>query len=59
MSFHPAGVPHGPQPGAYEASIGTVEAHETAVMLDTFDPLKLTSWARSVEAQEYDDSWKI
>ena len=58
VSFHPAGVPHGPQPGAYEASIGTVEAHETAVMLDTFDPLKLTSWARSVEAQEYDDSWK-
>ena len=59
VSFHPAGVPHGPQPGAYEASIGTVEAHETAVMLDTFDPLKLTSWARSVEAQEYDDSWKV
>ena len=35
MSYHPAGVPHGPHPGSYEASIGTKETNELAVMIDT------------------------
>jgi homogentisate 1,2-dioxygenase len=39
ISHHPAGIPHGPHPGAYEASLGTRETSELAVMLDTFRPL--------------------
>lgn len=57
ISFHPAGVPHGPHPGAYEASIGVPETHETAVMIDTFDPLCITPQGFGLEAPEYDESW--
>ena len=32
------GVPHGPHPGAYEASIGTTTTDELAVMLDCYQP---------------------
>ena len=58
VSFHPAGVPHGPHPGAYEASVGVREVSETAVMIDTFEPLRMTQQARDIEAPDYDDSWK-
>lgn len=57
ISFHPAGVPHGPHPGAYEGSIGVREVHETAVMIDTFDPLRITPQGMGLEAPEYDESW--
>ena len=42
IALHPAGLPHGPHPGAYERSIGKKETLELAVMVDTFKPLKLT-----------------
>jgi homogentisate 1,2-dioxygenase len=38
-------LPHGPQPGLAEKSIGIHETHELAVMCDTFYPLKLTKFA--------------
>ncbi len=57
FSLHPAGIPHGPHPGAYERSIGTTETGETAVMIDTFDPLKLTAEALALDMAGYDDSW--
>ncbi|MEZ4464902.1 MAG: homogentisate 1,2-dioxygenase [bacterium] len=57
VSFHPAGVPHGPHPGAYEASIGVRQTSETAVMIDTFEPLRITAAGRALEAPDYDDSW--
>lgn len=57
ISFHPAGVPHGPHPGAYEASIGVPKTHETAVMIDTFDPLRITPQGFGLEAPDYDESW--
>ena len=50
ISHHPAGIPHGPQPGAYEGSIGKTQTDELAVMLDTFKPLGLTADARTIEA---------
>ena len=34
----PAGIPHGPHPGAYEGSIGAKRTDELAVMLDTTRP---------------------
>ena len=39
ITLHPSGLPHGPQPGLAEKSIGTHETHELAVMCDTFHPL--------------------
>ena len=57
ISFHPAGVPHGPHPGAYEGSVGVREVHETAVMIDTFEPLRMTAGAESIEVPPYDESW--
>ncbi len=41
ISLHPGGHAHGPQPGAYERSIGIEAFDETAVMVDTFRPLDL------------------
>ena len=43
MTLHPSGIPHGPQPGLAERSIGMTETHELAVMCDTFHPLRLTT----------------
>jgi homogentisate 1,2-dioxygenase len=57
VSLHPAGVPHGPHPGAYEGSIGTRVTDELAVMMDTFAPLRLTQQALALESTGYHDSW--
>ena len=58
LSLHPAGVPHGPHPGAYEGSIGTRSTDELAVMMDTFLPLRLTPEALALEDPAYHDSWR-
>lgn len=58
ISLHPAGVAHGPHPGAYEKSIGTTRTDELAVMMDTFDPLLPTAQAQNLESAGYHDSWK-
>ena len=57
ISLHPAGIPHGPHPGAYEASIGTRSTEELAVMLDTFLPLRVADQALALELPGYHDSW--
>lgn len=57
MSYHPAGIPHGPHPGSYERSIGTTRTDELAVMLDCFKPLAATAAARAVEDDGYMDSF--
>lgn len=57
LSHHPYGIPHGPHPGAYEASIGTRSTDELAVMLDTFKPLHPTPAALHVEDAAYHDSF--
>ena len=57
ISFHPAGVVHGPHPGAYEASIGTTRTDEMAVMVDTYEPLRATAEGAGIEATEYDETW--
>lgn len=57
ISLHPYGLPHGPQPGMTEASIGKKETNELAVMVDTFYPLSLTQQALELEKTEYMDSW--
>lgn len=58
ISLHPAGVAHGPHPGAYEASIGSKSTSELAVMVDTYLPLWPTAQARAIEDTGYHDSWR-
>lgn len=58
ITLHPAGIPHGPHPGAYERSIGKKETEELAVMVDTFKPLMLTNHAIGIEVDDYYTSWK-
>jgi homogentisate 1,2-dioxygenase len=57
ISLHPAGIPHGPHPGTYEASIGKSKTEELAVMIDTFKPLKLTQAALDIDDGKYYQSW--
>ncbi len=57
LTLHPAGIPHGPHPGAVEKSIGKKETQELAVMVDTFHPLMLTKQALEIENKGYTMSW--
>jgi homogentisate 1,2-dioxygenase len=57
ITLHPAGIPHGPHPGAVEKSIGAKETKELAVMVDTFRPLMLTKTALEIENPNYIMSW--
>ena len=57
ITLHAAGAPHGPQPGAVEASLGATKTDEIAVMVDTFKPLHLAQSAVDVEDEQYYRSW--
>ena len=57
VTLHPSGIPHGPQPGLAEKSIGATETHEYAVMCDTFNPLKLSKLAKKLDDGVYAYSW--
>lgn len=57
ITLHPAGIPHGPAPGAYERSIGKKETEELAVMIDTFKPLMVTENALRIDDGKYYQSW--
>jgi len=57
ITLHPSGLPHGPQPGATEASIGATKTEELAVMVDTFHPLNVAVNALELEKPEYMNSW--
>jgi homogentisate 1,2-dioxygenase len=57
VSLHPAGHTHGPQPGAYEGSIGVERVDELAVMVDTFRPLGLGAAGAGCEDANYAWSW--
>ncbi len=57
ISLHPAGIPHGPHPGAAERSIGKTETLELAVMVDTFKPLMVTEEAMNIADDTYFQSW--
>lgn len=57
ITLHPAGIPHGPHPGATERSIGETVTEELAVMVDTFKPLKVTEDAMKILIKDYHKSW--
>jgi len=58
LSLHPAGLPHGPHPGAYEASLGAPSTDELAVMLDCYQPLSLTPFAAGIDDTDYEASFR-
>ncbi len=57
LTYHPDGMPHGPQPGKAEASIGAKETNEVAVMMDTFRPLTVARAVMAVDDPGYPRSW--
>jgi homogentisate 1,2-dioxygenase len=57
ISLHPGGHTHGPQPGAYERSIGVEFFDELAVMVDTFRPLELGEGGSAAEDPGYMWTW--
>lgn len=57
ITLHAAGAPHGPQPGAVEASLGKTSTDEIAVMVDTFKPLQIARQALDAEDESYYRSW--
>ena len=57
ITYHPMGLPHGPQPGKYEESIGKKSTDELAVMIDTFEPLFIAKSANKYSDEKYPFSW--
>jgi homogentisate 1,2-dioxygenase len=57
ITLHPDGLPHGPQPGKTEESIGAKSTNELAVMIDTFRPLQVSREALALEDPGYQRSW--
>ena len=57
ITFHPGGLPHGPQPSKIKESLGAKETNELAVMIDTFKPLQITTQAKAVDDSDYPSSW--
>jgi homogentisate 1,2-dioxygenase len=57
ITLHPMGIPHGPQPGKTEASIGKKQADEYAIMIDTFTPLYVTQNVKATMVNDYSQSW--
>jgi len=57
ITYHPMGLPHGPQPGKYEDSIGKKKTEELAVMIDTFKPLYMVDDIKYITDKDYYKSW--
>jgi homogentisate 1,2-dioxygenase len=57
ITLHPAGMPHGPQPGLLEKSLGATETNELAVMVDTFRPLHVATAGLAADDPDYPYSW--
>jgi len=57
ITLHPMGLPHGPQPGLLEKSLGAERTDEWAVMIDTFAPLTVAEAAGEADDPDYPLSW--
>jgi homogentisate 1,2-dioxygenase len=57
VTLHAAGAPHGPQPGAVEASLGKASTDELAVAIDAYGPLRVAETVSGVEDERYFRSW--
>jgi homogentisate 1,2-dioxygenase len=57
VTLHAGGTPHGPQPGAVEASLGKTKTDELAFAVDCFRPLRVADVAHEIEDAKYFRSW--
>ncbi len=57
LTLHPAGVQHGPQPGAAEAAATLEGTSEVAVMIECRHPLTVSDDAKVSEDPAYTTSW--
>ena len=57
ITLHPKGIPHGPQPGKTEASIGKKDTDEFAIMIDTFTHINVTQNVKETMDDDYIHSW--
>ena len=57
ITLHPGGQVHGPDPVAYAASTGIERFDETAVMVDTFQPLGIARAADEIDDPDYANTW--
>jgi homogentisate 1,2-dioxygenase len=57
LTLHPDGLPHGPQPGRTEDSLGKGSTGELAVMIDSFRPLLVSRESLALEDPGYHLSW--
>ena len=57
ITLHIRGLIHGPQPGSVEKAIGKESTDEIAVMVEAYEPLKLTKYARELDDPDYMKSW--
>ena len=57
LSHHPAGIAHGPHPGAYENVPTDRRTDEIAVMLDTRRSLSISAEALGIEDSSYHESF--
>jgi putative transposase len=56
-TLHPAGVHHGPQPGAAEGAAAKVMTDEVAVMVECLEPLVVSPAAEKASIAAYATSW--
>lgn len=57
LTLHPAGVQHGPQPGAADAAARKTHTDEVAVMIECREPLEVSEQAAATEDRAYTTSW--
>lgn len=57
ITLHVRGLIHGPQPGAIDGAIGKEGTDEVAVMVETYEPLRVTREGTSIEDRKYMSSW--
>jgi homogentisate 1,2-dioxygenase len=57
VTLHPAGVHHGPQPGAAEGAAKKEMTDEVAVMIECQQPLQVSPEAEKTSVEAYATSW--
>ncbi len=57
ITMHPRGINHGPHPKALSSQGKKTRTDETAVMIDTIKPLRISKWMSEMEMKDYWKSW--
>lgn len=57
ITFHPQGIHHGPHPNAFSKADKKTHTDEFAVMIDSKNPLHMSSWFTENEFKDYWKSW--